>query len=298
MSKNLRQSFLILLSSSFLLVGLNAIERNLGVCLLTTSHQFTRDLADELQAKAADFGFKAEIDYAEFDSAKQMQIVDRFIQHKCDAVLLTPADSRLVESCVEKLNLAGIPVFTVDVASLSKKGSVVCHIASDNYQGGKAAASLLAESLKGRGKVVIINHPKVTSVMERVAGFREALRKWPEIEIVADIPSWGQRTRATSIMDEFMLMMPDVNGVFAINDDSVMGALRSLESAGRVKEVTIVGYDGTPEVSAEIDQGRVFADVVQYPRKLARQALQTINDYLSGKTIPKRVLIPTGIYRR
>jgi ribose transport system substrate-binding protein len=159
-----------------------------------------------------------------------------------------------------------------------------------------AAAALLAEAMKGHGNVVIINHPKITSVQERVEGFRRGLAVWPGIKIVADIPSWGQRARAQSIMDDFMLMMPDIQGVFAINDESVMGALKSIQTAGK-GGVVLVGYDGTPEVRTEINRKQVFADVVQYPRELARQSLKAIGDFFAGKPVPKQVVIPTGTVR-
>ena len=99
-------------------------------------------------------------------------------------------------------------------------------------------------------------------------------------------------------MDDFLLMMPDIQGVFAINDDSVMGALRSVQSLGKSKQVVLVGYDGTPEVKAEIDRGSVFADVVQYPRELARRSLAAMAEFLSGKTIPRKITVPTGTLRK
>jgi ribose transport system substrate-binding protein len=297
---NLARALVLALAASALPLAAAplAAERVIGVVLLTRSHQFFRDLADELQSRAAEAGFRFEIDYAEFDAAREAQIVARFIQRRCDAVLLSPADSRRVDESVERLNQAGIPVFTVDIANEGPKGKVISHIASDNYQGGRTAATLMAEALRGKGKVVIINHPKVTSVQERVQGFRDGLVAWPGIQVVADIPSWGQRSRARSIMDDFMLMMPDVNGVFAINDDSAMGALRSIESAGGAKGIVIVGYDGTPEVRAEIDRGKVFADIVQYPRDLAREAVRSLSDWFAGKAVQKVILLPVGVYRR
>jgi ribose transport system substrate-binding protein len=271
-------------------------DKTVGVILLTKAHQFTRDLADEIADRGPDFGMRIDIQYAEFDVDRQSRMIDGFLLRKYDAVLLTPVDSLKLDPAIERLNRAGIPVFTVDIANEGPRGAVICHIASDNTQGGMAAAALLAEALKGKGNVVIINHPKVTSVQQRVEGFRRGLEAWPGIRIVADIPSWGQRARAQSIMDDFMLMMPDIQGVFAINDESVMGALKSVQTAGKGGTV-IVGYDGTPEVRAEIDRKQVFADVVQYPRELARQSLKAIDDYFSGRPVPRQVVIPTGTVR-
>ena len=295
--KSWRSFPLILVFSVAALPG-HAIDKDIGVILLTKGHQFTRDLADEITSRCADYGMHPDIEYAEFDTDRQSKLVDQFIARRLDAVLLTPVDSLRIDPAIERLNQAGIPVFTVDIANEGLRGQVVCHIASDNRQGGMAAATLLAEAMKGKGRVVIINHPKITSVQERVDGFRRGLAAWPDIQIVADIPSWGQRSRAQSIMDDFMLMMPDINGVFAINDDSVMGALKSLQTAGKGKGVAIVGYDGTPEVKAEIEKGTVFGDVVQYPRELARQTLKVMADSFDGKNVPKRIVIATGTVRR
>ncbi len=273
-------------------------EKVIGIALLTKGHQFTRDLADEISLRCTEYGFTVDIQYAEFDVDKQSRILEGFSERRYDAVLMSPADSLKMDGAISRLNTAGIPVFTVDIANEGPRGQVISHIASDNFQGGMAAAALLAEALKGRGKVVIINHPLVTSCQERVEGFRKGLEAWPSIQIVADIPSWGQRARAQSIMDDFLLMMPDIQGVFAINDDSVMGALRSIQSLGKTKQVVLVGYDGTPEIKGEIDKGTVFADVVQYPRELARRSLAAMADFLTGKNIPRKITVPTGTVRK
>ncbi len=279
-------------------LGAAADEKVIGVSLLTKGHQFTRDIVDELTLRCAEYGFSVDIQYAEYDVEKQSKSINQFIERKYDAVLLSPVDYLKVDPMIVRLNASGIPVFTVDIANEGPKGQVVSHIASNNFQGGIVAAALLAEALKGQGKVVIINHPTVTSCRERVEGFRQGLSAWPQIQIVADIPSWGQRARAQSIMDDFMLMMPDIRGVFAINDDSLMGALRSIQAVGKTKQVFLVGFDGTPEVKAEIDRGTVFADVVQYPRELARKSLEAIATHLSGKWSPPKIIIPVGTVRR
>ncbi|NIW35802.1 MAG: substrate-binding domain-containing protein, partial [Gemmatimonadetes bacterium] len=78
---------------------------------------------------------------------------------------------------------AGIPVFTADIAAAG--GGVVTHVASDNRQGGRLLGEYLAERLGGQGKVAILDQPTVASVIDRVAGFREALAEYPDIEIVA-----------------------------------------------------------------------------------------------------------------
>ena len=145
--------------------------------------------------------------------------------------------------------------------------------------------------------MVIINHPRVTSVMDRVAGFREYLRNYPGIEVMADIPAWGQRDRAMSIMEDLLLMMPEVKGVFAINDDSALGAAKAIEAAGKTGKIAIMGYDGTAEARKAIEEGKIYGDVIQYPREIGRLAITVMRDYFEGRTISRTSRCKSGCSR-
>ncbi len=275
---------------------LTAAGRRIGVSLLTAEHQFYRDLEASLTEQADKGGCRLQIAYGEFDHLRQAAQIDDFIARKVDALLIAPCDSKAVGESIVKANAAGIPVFTVDIANLSGKGRVVAHIASDNKEGGRQAGRLMAEALKGQGKVAIINHPNVTSVMERVAGFKDYLRAYQGIQIIADIPAWGQRDRAMAIMEDLLLMMPELDGVFAINDDSALGALRAVEAAGLAGKVAIVGYDATPEAYEAIKAGKIYGDVIQYPREIGRLAMQAVQDYLAGKQVPAYIPVKVGTF--
>ena len=91
-------------------------------------------------------------------------------------------------------------------------------------------------------------------------------------------------------------MVPDVDAVFAINDASALGALQACESAG--KKIVIVGYDATPEAKQAILDGRIYGDVVQYPKKIGTIAIQTIHDYFNSKKVSTKTLVPIGVYTK
>jgi len=147
--------------------------KRIGVSLLTKQHVFYQDLERGLRDAAKEAGAELLVESAEFDPKLQDDQVGNFVVEKVDAIILCPADSKSVGGAVKKANAAGIPVFTADIAA--EEGEVVSHIASDNEQGGELAAQYLAEQLGGEGKVVIIDHPAVTSVQERVAGFEHKM---------------------------------------------------------------------------------------------------------------------------
>ncbi len=298
--KRLAMLFLVtaLLLSMVLVGNVLAAGKVIGVTLLTREHQFYRDLEAGLNSEAAKYGYKLMVVAGEFDPAKQAAQIEDFIAKKVDAIILAPCDSKAVGSSVAEANKAGIPVFTVDIANLSSQGKVVSHIASDNVEGGRQAGELMVKALKGEGKIVVINHPGITSVLDRVAGFREVIARYPRMKIIADVPAWGQRDKAMAVMEDMLLKVPDVDGVFGINDDSALGAVAAIEAAGKIGKIFVVGYDATPEAKQAIKDGKIYGDAIQYPTRIGVLAIQTINDHFAGKKVQAVVPVEVGAWTR
>ena len=193
-------------------------------------------------------------------------------------------------------NKANIPVFTADIANHSPMGKVVAHIASDNIQGGREAAKLMASALNGKGSVAILSHPEVASVSDRVRGFKEELGAHPEIQIVAELSAEGKRDKAVRVMEDLLQSHSDLGGVFGINDDTALGALAAIEAAGKAGRIRIVGYDATPEARTKIASGAMYGDVIQNPRRIGELTIQAVNDYFLGRTPPATIPVEVGTY--
>jgi ribose transport system substrate-binding protein len=270
--------------------------KTIGVTLLTAQHQFYQDLRAGLEEEAANRGYRLLISTAEFDSARQANQIDEFIVQKVAALVISPCDSRSVGASVAAANEAGIPVFTADIASTASIGKVTSHIASDNVQGGREAAKLLAKAIGSAGKVVILSHPEVASVSDRVAGFLEAVGTFENITVVAELSAEGKRDKAVRVMEDLLQAHPDIVGVFGINDDSALGALAAVESAGKLDAIKIVGYDATPEARSKIDAGAIYGDVIQHPREIGRLTIQTIHEHFEGRAVPATIPVSVGVY--
>jgi ribose transport system substrate-binding protein len=270
--------------------------KTIGVTLLTVQHQFYQDLQGGLEDEAKRHGYRVLISTAEFDPARQANQIDEFIVQGVDALVVCPCDSRSVGASIVAANDAGIPVFTADIASTAALGKVTTHIASDNVQGGREAAKLLAEAIGKSGKIAILSHPEVASVADRVDGFKEEMAKHPDIEVVAELSAEGKRDRAVRVMEDLLQAHADLAGVFGINDDSALGALAAIEAAGKLGQVKIVGYDATPEARSKIRTGAIYGDVIQHPRRIGRLTLQAIHDHFEGRPTPARVPVEVGSY--
>jgi len=270
--------------------------QRIGVTLLTAQHQFYQELRRGLESEASRHDYELLITTAEFDPARQANQIDEFIVQRVDAMVICPCDSRSVGASIAAANEAGIPVFTADIASTSPLGEVVSHIASDNRQGGRIAARMMARALDDRGEVAILSHPEVASVTDRVAGFKEEIAKHPGIEVVAELSAEGMRDKAVKVMEDLLQSHPQVNGVFAINDDSALGALAAVEAAGRLGRVRIVGYDATAEARDKIGARAIYGDVVQNPRRIGKLTVRAIADYFAGRTPPAVIPVEVGFF--
>lgn len=267
--------------------------KTIGVSLLTRGHIFYRDLEEGLKKESEKYGYSLIITSADWDLGKQISQIEDFISRKVDAIIVSPVDSKGIGSGITEANNAGIPVFTADIAA--EEGKVVSHIASDNVQGGRLAGEYLARVLNGKGKVAIINQPAITSVLDRVAGFREAINKYPDIKIVADVNGLGVRDRSLQATADVLQANPQLNGIFGINDDTALGALDAVNQFNR-KSIIIIGYDATPPaVDAILKDSPLKADVVQYPVKIGVKTIDVINDYFTNKLVPKNVPVEVGI---
>jgi ribose transport system substrate-binding protein len=270
-----------------------AAVKTIGVSLLTRAHVFYKDLEEGLRAEAAKNGYELIVTAGEFDLGKQSSQVEDFITRKVDAIVLCPVDSRGIGPAIIKANEANIPVFTADIAS--QEGRVVCHIASDNVAGGRLAGEYLAKLLGGKGNVAIIGQPTVTSVLDRVQGFKEAVGKFPGIKIVADVNGEGVRDKAMQAAADVLQAHPDLDGIFGINDDSALGSLDAVTQFNR-QNISIIGYDAIPPAADAIARGTALkADVVQYPKKIGEMTVAKIKEYFSGATLPKTVPVEVGI---
>jgi len=278
----------------------------IGVSVLTTTNPFFNELSGAIVEEAAKHNYKVIVNSGEEDPQQQDQQVDDFITMQVDAIVLCPCDSRAVGTTIQKANQAGIPVFTADIASLANQGEVVCHVATDNLDGGRAAARAVVEMLDGEGKIAMLNHPRIESAILRENGFKEEIEKHNQaqgggkagIEIVTILPGGGEKKMSFDAAKDILQTYPDLDGLFAINDPSAMGAAEALKAEVAASQIQIVGFDAQKEARVATKEGRLYATIVQYPERIGSTVADVVHRYLVGKDVESEILIPVTIYRK
>ncbi len=273
-------------------------EVQIGVSILTRSHPFYNEIEAGLVEAATQRGYHLDIQAGEFDDSRQKDQVRGFIARKVDAIVLSACDSNAIGPAVEAANRAGIPVFTTDIAVLAPGARVVSHVASDNVAGGRLAAEALVQALGDKGSVAIIDHPEVESVMQRVRGFEEEVARHPKMKIVGKLSGGGTRDGAFRTTREMLRLHPNLVGIFAINDDSALGAAAALKALGTKAPVAVVGFDAMPEAREAIAKGTLYGDVVQQPREIARKTIADVAAHLSGQPVASVTLVACKLFTR
>jgi ribose transport system substrate-binding protein len=267
--------------------------KKIGVTLLTREHEFYRELEAGLKDAATKNGYQLIITSGDFDLAKQQSQIENFIVQHVDAIVVCPADSKGIAPAIERANEAKIPVFTADIAA--QGGQVVSHVASDNLAGGRLAADFIAKALNGQGDVGVIGQQEVQTGLDREMGFKEEMKKYPGIKVVATLNGGGVRDRALKAADDMLQGNAGIKGIFGINDDSALGALSAAESHNK-SDLVIVGYDATPEAVKAIQRGSALkADVAQQPADLGAKTIDVIKTYFAGGQVEKTIAVPVKL---
>lgn len=270
--------------------------KTIGVSIQDLEAQFYQQMEAGMQSEAKKYNYKLIFVDANRDNARQQSQVEDFISRRVDAIVLTPFDSQAIGSAIAEANDAKIPVFTADIANTSKQGTVVSHIASNNVQGGEQAGMLMCKALSNSGTVAILDEPEVTSVQDRVKGFKAALAQHcPNVKVVAEVDSGGSRAKANADMSDILQAHRDLKGVFGINDDSALGAVTAIRAAG-LSNIAVVGYDATAEARTAIKGGQMYGDAIQHPEQIGKLTVDAIHDYFNGKKVASRIEVPTGTY--
>jgi ribose transport system substrate-binding protein len=187
---------------------------------------------------------------------EQLSQVEDVIVKKPDAIVFIPVDYKAMVPAVEKINAANIPV--VNVTDRIASGKTVAYVGADDYNIGLATARHLLKAIGGKGNVIILEGVKGSLTnTDRVRGFNDALKEFPNAKLIASQPANYQRLQALQVMENLMQSHPQIDGVLAANDPMAVGALEALEGANR--KALVVGINGSKEAVDLIKSGKLLA---------------------------------------
>ncbi|QBJ84037.1 Ribose import binding protein RbsB [Bacillus subtilis] len=265
----------------------NKKEFTIGLSVSTLNNPFFVSLKKGIEKEAKKRGMKVIIVDAQNDSSKQTSDVEDLIQQGVDALLINPTDSSAISTAVESANAVGVPVVTIDRSA--EQGKVETLVASDNVKGGEMAATFIADKLGKGAKVAELEGvPGASATRERGSGFHNIADQ--KLQVVTKQSADFDRTKGLTVMENLLQGHPDIQAVFAHNDEMALGALEAINSSG--KDILVIGFDGNKDALASIEDGKLSATVAQQPELIGKLATEAADDILHGKKVQKTISAP------
>lgn len=255
---------------------------SVGLSISTMNNPFFVTLSEGAEAKANELGVELISVDAGDDSAKQAGDIEDLISKGIKVLIVNPVDSDAVAPAVEAAIGKGIKVISVD--RVVNGVEVDCSIASDNVAGARMAGEFLVEQVGEGAKAVELEGVSgASATIDRGAGFHEVADE--KLNVCASQTANFNRAEGMTVMENMLQANPDVQCVFAHNDEMALGAIEALGG----KDVLVAGFDATDDAIAAVKEGRMAATVAQKPDLMGATAVETAQKLMNGETVEKSI---------
>lgn len=266
-------------------------QDTIAIVLSTLNNPFFVTMKDGAEAKAKELGYNLIVLDSQNDPSKELSNIEDLTVRGVKAILINPTDSDAVSNAIRMANRSKIPVLTLDRGA--RRGEVVSHIASDNRAGGEMAGRFIMEKVGEKAKVIQLEGIAGTSAArERGEGFMKVVKD-SNMVLLASQPADFDRTKGLNVMENLLAANPDIQAVFAQNDEMALGALRAVQASG--KNVLVVGFDGTEDGIAAVNRGKLAATIAQQPDLIGALGVETADKVLKGEKVEKNIPVPLKV---
>ncbi len=288
-----RRFMMILLAAAVLFtLSTNAYAADklkVGMVLKTLSSQYWKVVAAGAQQAANKAGVELILLGPPTEDAVEQQInmVQDVISQKVDVLVFSPSQPAASINVLMQAKAKGIPVILVDTGMPAGFNDYVTFIGTDNIAAGRIGGKALAALLKKGDKVLLIDGaPGNPSCNDRIKGAEEVL-KAAGIVIAAKQPGYSDREKGYSVAQNVLQSNPDIAGVFAANDEMILGALRAMQQAG--KKIPMIGVDANEDALKAILAGDLYGSVAQGNYDMGRLGIEKAIEVKAGNKIDKRI---------
>jgi len=228
---------------------------------------------------------------------KQISQMNKMIDHdNVDIIIVQPTDNAALVKPLKKANRKNIPVIAYDQYIID--GKLESYITSNNYQAGYLAGEYLGSKFadKEEMQLLLVEYPLVSSTVERVDGFFDALadnkQSYKILKTYQAVEPVSGKKAGADILRDFP-EKGSIDAIFTINDGGGLSVVKAIKNAGR-SEILVASIDGDPKSVKNIKKGiNTIIDSAQFCGDMGRKSMSVAYDKILGKKIPKKILIPT-----
>ncbi|MCJ1688106.1 D-ribose ABC transporter substrate-binding protein [Rathayibacter sp. VKM Ac-2927] len=240
---------------------------------------------DVASAEAEALGYTANVGASKGDTNTESTLIDTAITNKSVAIILDPANASGSVGAVKKADAAGIPVILVN-AEINETGLAKAQLVSNNAQGAALGAQQWVADVGDTANYAeLFGSPSDNNAQTRSNGYATVISQYPGlVEVANQVGNWD-RTQGHDKMQSILQANPDVTGVISGNDEMALGAIAALKEVGKLDQVKVGGFDGSPDAVDAIKAGELQYTVLQPVATFAKEAVQQADSFLrTGET--------------
>lgn len=229
------------------------------------------------------------------DVQTQVNNVEDLIAQQIDALVILPMESDPLTEPVKAAKDRGIFITAVD-RGLSEEGVEDLYVGGNNPQYGVVAAEYFKGKFPDGGKIVVMRGIPTAIDNIRIEAFQTTL-EGSGIEILdMQYANWNP-DKAFEVMQDYLTRFPEIDGVWAGDDDAALGARAAIEQAGREEGMLLLGGSGMNRVIKMIMDGDTLIDAdIFYPPTLIAPAIEvTAMRYATQSPIRGRYVLDSPL---
>ena len=245
-----------------------------------------------IKKTAEELGVELRFMDAQQKQENQIEAVRKFIIQKVDIIGISPIVETGWEEVFQQAKDAGIPIILVDRRAAVPEDFYVSYLGSDFLEEGRNAARVMATLVNGQANIVeLAGTIDSAPANDRFTGFREILKDYPGMKIIASKSGDFTLARGREVMAEFLQTYGGtITALYAHNDDMALGAIQAIEEYGLKPgvDIKIVSVDAARGAFEAMIAGKLNATVECNPL-LGPQFFELALKVVNGETIPKWV---------
>jgi ribose transport system substrate-binding protein len=236
-----------------------------------------------------DLGIKAEVlRPLKGELAEQQRYLEDVMVRDFDGMAVSPVNPDSMTPLLDRV-AAKMPVICHD--SDAPKSKRIAYVGTNNTEAGRAAGAAALKALgdKRKGKVALfVGRIDMQNAIERRAGVEEVLKP-TGLEILPVFLDGTDRAKAKKNVEDALARYPDLVltiGLWSYNGPSLAGAIRA---SSRKEKPAIVAFDEDEETLKAVEDGLIYATIVQKPFEFGYQSMKLLKDIKDGKQVPATV---------
>ena len=249
-----------------------------------------------VEESAAAAGIELQFSDAQQKQENQIKAIRSFIQQRVDVIAFSPVVESGWDTVLMEAKRADIPVILTDRAVDSADTTLyTTFLGSDFIEEGRKAGQWLLEETAGAAEPVNIVELQGTTgsapAIDRQEGFAEAIAQNPNLKVIASQTGDFTRSGGRQVMEAFLKSHPDIDVLYAHNDDMGLGAIEAIEAAGKVPgtDIKIITVDAVKDGMQALADGKINF-IVECNPLLGPQLMELAKKVVAGEEVPARVV--------